>query len=410
MKIAFKTLGCKVNQYETEVLKELFVKNGWEIGAFEEICDAYVINTCSVTSMSDRKSRQMIHQAVRANPEAIIAVCGCYSEVSGEEVSGIEGVDIVAGTKNKNEIFNEISKRTNRAPAAGDFSEITCFEGKTRAIIKIEDGCDNFCSYCIIPYARGRVKSRDEEEIIRESRKISAAGYKEIVLAGIHVCSYGKDTGSSLINLLERLEKETDIERIRLSSIEPNAFFDGFIPRLASLSKLCPHFHISLQSGCDETLKRMNRRYTSADYEKICRELLSFFPDCAITTDVIVGFPGETDEEFLKTVSFLNKLPLRKIHTFKFSERKGTAAAKMSGKISPGVKDERSKVVIGISAEKEKAFKKASVGKTAGVLVEKYENGFCKGYSENYLPVRFKSDKDLSNQTVKMILSAENLG
>lgn len=409
MKIAFKTLGCKVNQYETEAIREMFLKNGWREGSFDEVCDAYVINTCSVTSVSDRKSRQMIRQAVRTNPDGIVAVCGCYSEVAREDIEKIDGVNIILGTKDKADIFNRISEAANLKERTDDAERITCFEGKTRAVIKIEDGCNNFCSYCIIPYARGRVRSRNEEEIISECKRIAEAGYKEIVLAGIHVCSYGKDTGSSLIALLERLEKETDIERIRLSSIEPNAFFDGFIPRLAALEKICPHFHISLQSGCDETLKRMNRRYTSDEYEKICGGLIEAFPDCAITTDVIVGFPGETAEEFEKSADFVRKIPFRKIHTFKYSVRKGTAAAEMPNKVSPVEQEKRSKVIIGISEEKERAFKRASVGKKGSVLVEKYEDGFCFGHTENYLPVRFKSDVDRTNSIVALTLGEENI-
>ena len=405
MKIAFSTLGCKVNQYETEALREVFINNGWETGEFSEVCDAYVINTCSVTAMSDRKSRQIIRRAAKTNPDAVIAVCGCYSETSPEEVSQIEGVDIVCGTKDKLSIYEKIcSFFDSPAVEISEDMEITCFEGKTRAVIKIEDGCDNFCSYCIIPYARGRIKSRPEDAVIKECQRIAEAGYKEVVLAGIHVCSYGKDINSSLINLLERLDAETDIERIRLSSIEPNAFFGDVIPRLKKLKKLCPHFHISLQSGCDETLKRMNRRYNSEEYMNVVNELLATFPNAAITTDVIVGFPGETEEEFEKSKNFIESVPFYKIHTFKYSVRKGTVAARLPGKISPAVQEERSKIIIEISDRKEKEFAEKMKGVTAHVLIEKKEGDLWFGHAENYFPTFVSSDKDITNEIVETVI------
>lgn len=402
MKVAFSTLGCKVNQYETEALREIFINNGWETGEFSEKCDAYIINTCSVTAMSDRKSRQIIRRAIKTNPDAVIAVCGCYSETAPDEVSKIEGVDIVCGTKDKLSIYEKVCALLNTpSTEISEDMEITCFEGKTRAVIKIEDGCDNFCSYCIIPYARGRIKSRPEEAVIKECQRISKAGYKEVVLAGIHVCSYGKDTGTSLINLLERLDKETDIERIRLSSIEPNAFFGDVIERLSKLKKLCPHFHISLQSGCDETLKRMNRRYNSSEYAKVVSELMSAFPNAAITTDVIVGFPGETEEEFEKSKAFINSMPFYKIHTFKYSVRKGTVAAGLPNKISPEIQEERSKQIIEISDRKEKEFENKMKGVTARILIEKKEGELYFGHTENYFPAYIKSDNDIVNEIVE---------
>jgi len=408
MKIAFATLGCKVNQYETELLREIFTENGWETVDFNESAHAYIINTCSVTAMSDRKSRQMIRRAVKTNPDAVVAVCGCYSEMSADEVKKIPGVSIVHGTKNKTELYSLICESLSLKQGETR-DEITCFEGKTRAVIKIEDGCDNFCSYCIIPYARGRIRSRSEEEILREVRRISEKGFKEIVLAGIHVCSYGKDTGTSLIELLEKLENETDIERIRLSSIEPNAFFDGFIGRLSKLKKICPHFHISLQSGCDETLKRMNRRYNTSEYEKICNELTAAFPHCAITTDIIVGFPGETEEEFEQTVRFALKMPFYKIHTFRYSVRKGTVAADMPDKISPEIQEKRSRIILDISDRKTLEFKKNSVGKPAEVLIERESEGYFLGHAKNYLPLKIKSDKDILNSVVSIEITEENL-
>lgn len=405
MKIAFSTLGCKVNQYETEALREVFETHGWCIGDFNDICDAYVINTCSVTAMSDRKSRQIIRKAIKINPDAIIAVCGCYSETAPEDIRKIQGVDIIAGTKDKLSLYDKICEKLSIKTDAGiNDMEITCFEGKTRAVIKIEDGCDNFCSYCIIPYARGRIQSRPADAIISECNRIARAGYKEVVLAGIHVCSYGKDINSSLIELLERLDNETDIERIRLSSIEPNAFFDGFIPRLKKLKKLCPHFHISLQSGCDETLKRMNRRYSCAEYMKVIKELKKSFSDCTITTDVIVGFPGETEEEFEKSKAFIESVPFYKIHTFKYSARKGTVAAEMPDKISPEVQEARSKQIIEISDKKAEEFPKTLKGTKAEVLIEKKEGNRYFGHARNYIPVYVESDKDIVNEIITTIL------
>ncbi len=405
MKIAFSTLGCKVNQYETEALREVFEKNGWTCGSFSEICDAYVINTCTVTAVSDRKSRQIIRRAIKLNPDAVIAVCGCYSETAPEDIEKIDGVDIIWGTKNKLALYEKISEKLGlKLGIKSEDMEITCFEGKTRAVIKIEDGCDNFCSYCIIPYARGRIKSRPLDAIVNECNRIAAAGYKEVVLAGIHVCSYGKDINSSLIELLEKLDKETTIERIRLSSIEPNAFFDGFIPRLKNLRKLCPHFHISLQSGCDETLKRMNRRYNSGEYMKVVCELRDAFPDCTITTDVIVGFPGETEEEFEKSKAFIESVPFYKIHTFKYSVRKGTVAANMPDKISPEVQEIRSKQIIEISDKKTEEFPKTLKGMKAEVLIEKKEGKRYFGHARNYLPVYVESDKDIVNEIIETII------
>ena len=314
MKIGFCTLGCKVNQYETEAIKEIFINNGWEEGDFNGVCDAYLINTCSVTHLSDRKSRQMINRAHRNNPDGIIAVCGCYSQMSPEEVAKIDGVDIVVGTKNKLKVFELISngKKANIVTPVDkeDYEdmEITLFESKTRAIIKAQDGCNNFCAYCIIPYARGRIRSRDLNSIYNECKRLSENGFLEIVLAGIHICSYGKDMeNTNLLNLLEKIHEIDGIKRIRLSSIEPNAFTDEFIEGLKRLPKVCHHFHISLQSGCDETLKRMNRRYNSSFYREITKKLNEEFSDCTITTDLIVGFPGETDEEFEKSFFVISR-------------------------------------------------------------------------------------------------------
>ena len=417
MKIGFCTLGCKVNQYETEAIKEIFINNGWEIAEFSDICDAYVINTCTVTHLSDRKSRQMIRRAYTKNKNAVIAVLGCFAQMSPKEVEKIEGVSIVIGTKNKLKAYELISKKTKENIVTPvdkeDYEdmEITLFESKTRAIIKAQDGCNNFCSYCIIPYARGRIRSRNPENIYNECLRLSENGFLEIVLAGIHICSYGKDLEDyDLLKLLKKIHKIEGIKRIRLSSIEPNAFTDEFIYALKDLPKVCHHFHISLQSGCDETLKRMNRKYDSLFYKNICDKILKEFPDSAITTDLIVGFPGESEEEFSKTKEFINSIPFYQIHTFKYSKREGTKAALMENQVSPEVKDKRSKEIIKISQEKQKAFEEKHLGNEVEILIESIQkDGFFMGHTKNYLPVYEKSCDNIKVKIIKVkITNYEN--
>lgn len=410
MKIGFCTLGCKVNQYETEAIKEIFINNGWEIAEFSDICDAYVINTCTVTHLSDRKSRQMIRRAYTKNKNAVIAVLGCFAQMSPKEVEKIEGVSIVIGTKNKLKAYELISKKAKENIVTPvdkeDYEdmEITLFESKTRAIIKAQDGCNNFCSYCIIPYARGRIRSRNPENIYNECLRLSANGFLEIVLAGIHICSYGKDLEDyDLLKLLKKIHKIEGIKRIRLSSIEPNAFTDEFIYALKDLPKVCHHFHISLQSGCDETLKRMNRKYDSLFYKNICDKILKEFPDSAITTDLIVGFPGESEEEFSKTKEFINSIPFYQIHTFKYSKREGTKASLMENQVSPEVKDKRSKEIIKISQEKQKEFEEKHLGNEVEILIESIQkDGFFMGHTKNYLPIYVKSCDNIKDKIIKV--------
>lgn len=412
MKIAFCTLGCKVNQYETEAIKEIFLNNGWEIGDFSEICDAYLINTCTVTHLSDRKSRQMIRRAYAKNKDAVIAVCGCYAQMSPSEVEKIEGVSIVIGTKNKIKAYELINSKAkaNIVTEVGkeDYEdmEITLFESKTRAIIKAQDGCNNFCSYCIIPYARGRIRSRSSDSIYKECVRLSENGFYEIVLAGIHICSYGKDLeNANLITLLEKIHTVEGIQRIRLSSIEPNAFTDEFIEALKKLPKVCHHFHISLQSGCDETLKRMNRKYDSLFYKSICDKILAEFPDSAITTDLIVGFPGEDEKEFSETIDFINSIPFYQIHTFKFSPREGTKAFDMENQVAPEIKEERSKKVIALSKKKQKVFEEKYVGQDVEILTESlHANDMYMGHTKNYLPVFIKSEEDIKDKIIKVTI------
>ncbi|MBE7028943.1 MAG: tRNA (N(6)-L-threonylcarbamoyladenosine(37)-C(2))-methylthiotransferase MtaB [Ruminococcaceae bacterium] len=410
MKIGFCTLGCKVNQYETEAIKELFLNNGWEIGEFSDFCDAYLINTCTVTHLSDRKSRQMIRRANSKNPDAVIAVCGCYAQMSPLEVEEIEGVDIVIGTKNKLKayelIVNKVRSNIVCPVEKEDYEdmEITLFESKTRAIIKAQDGCNNFCAYCIIPYARGRIRSRNLESIYNECVRLSQNGFLEVVLAGIHICSYGKDLeNTNLITLLTKIHEIDKIKRIRLSSIEPNAFTDEFIDALKNLPKVCHHFHISLQSGCDETLKRMNRRYDTHLYKSICEKLIKEFSDSAITTDLIVGFPGEDEEEFNKTLNFIKEIPFYQIHTFKYSKREGTKAAGMENQVPSFIKDERSKKVLKISKEKSAEFEKSYIGKEVEILTETISaNGMYMGHTSNYLPVYINSKEDIKDKLIKV--------
>ncbi len=417
MKIGFCTLGCKVNQYETEAIKEIFINNGWETGEFSEPCDAYLINTCTVTHLSDRKSRQMIRRAYNKNKNAVIAVCGCFAQMSPKEVEKIEGVSIVIGTKNKLKAYELISKKTKENIVTPvdkeDYEdmEITLFESKTRAIIKAQDGCNNFCSYCIIPYARGRIRSRDPQNIYNECLRLSKNGFLEIVLAGIHICSYGKDLKNcDLLTLLKKIHEIEGIKRIRLSSIEPNAFTDEFIYALKDLPKVCHHFHISLQSGCDETLKRMNRKYDSQFYKSICDKILKEFPDSAITTDLIVGFPGETEEEFNKTKEFIGSIPFYQIHTFKYSIREGTKAALMDNQISPEIKEKRSKEIIKISSEKQKEFEQKHLQKEVEILVESVsKDGYFMGHTKNYLPIYLKSEENIKDKIIKVkITNYEN--
>ncbi|RDY29715.1 tRNA (N(6)-L-threonylcarbamoyladenosine(37)-C(2))-methylthiotransferase MtaB [Romboutsia weinsteinii] len=416
-KVAFYTLGCKVNQYETEAMLEMFKKDGYEQVESEEYADVYVINTCTVTHMSDRKSRQYIRRMKKKNPDAIIAVVGCYSQVSPEEILDIEEVNLVMGTNERRTIVEEIKKidSTKKASTVDDIMKVKAFEeievsqsnGKTRAFMKIQDGCDRFCTYCIIPYARGgRVRSRDIESILTEAKTLAENGYKEVVLTGIHVASYGKDLRESQIKLLDVIKKINEIdgiERIRLSSVEPILFTDEFVNEVKNMKKVCPHYHLSLQSGCDETLKRMNRRYTTEEYKVIVDRLRENIPNVAITTDVIVGFPGETNDEFKKTYEFLKDIELSQMHIFKYSPRQGTPAATMENQIDPQMKQMRSDQLLNLSKENFEKFAKKFVGEELDVLFEAniVENKF-EGLTPNYIRVVVDSDKDLQGKILKV--------
>ena len=415
-RVAFYTLGCKVNQYETEAMLELFEKEGYEKAETEDYADVYVINTCTVTHMSDRKSRQYIRRMKKKNPDAIIAVVGCYSQVSPEEILSIDEVNLVMGTNDRKKIVEEVKKidASRKVSTVDDIMKVKAFEeieinktnGKTRAFLKIQDGCDRYCSYCIIPYARGRVRSRDLESIVKEVENLAANGYKEVVLTGIHVASYGKDIKETDIKLLDVIKQINDIEgieRIRLSSVEPILFTDEFVEAVSAMDKVCPHYHLSLQSGCDETLKRMKRRYTTEEYKTIVDRLRAAIPNVSITTDVIVGFPGETNEEFDKTYEFLKDIELTHMHIFKYSPRKGTPAATMENQLDPSTKHERSEKLLQLNEENFKKFGQKMLDKEFNVLFEqKVGDNKFEGLTENYVKVIVESDKDLSEQILKV--------
>ena len=414
-KVAFYTLGCKVNQYETEAMLELFEKEGYEKAETEDYADVYVINTCTVTHMSDRKSRQYIRRMKKKNPDAIIAVVGCYSQVSPEEILSIDEVNLVMGTNDRKKIVEEVKKidASRKVSTVDDIMKVKAFEeieinktnGKTRAFMKIQDGCDRYCSYCIIPYARGRVRSRDLESIVKEVENLASNGYKEVVLTGIHVASYGKDIKDSDIKLLDVIKQINDIEgieRIRLSSVEPILFTDEFVEAVSTMDKVCPHYHLSLQSGCDETLKRMKRRYTTEEYKAIVDRLRAAIPNVSITTDVIVGFPGETNEEFDKTYEFLKDIELTHMHVFKYSPRKGTPAA-MENQVDPSTKHDRSEKLLQLNEENFNKFGQKMLDKEFNVLFEqKVGDNKYEGLTENYVKVIVESDNDISEQILKV--------
>ncbi len=408
-KVCILTLGCKVNQYESEALSQMFRDEGFLTTVTFEKSDIYIINTCSVTNMSDRKSRQLIRKCIRSNSNAIVIATGCYSQANPKEVMDIEGVFAVVGNSDKNKIIKiakeELSKRekilkvSDDVTGGFDFPALLSYQEKTRAIIKIQDGCDSFCSYCIIPYVRGRCRSRDTGDIVSEITALAKNGYKEIVLSGIHVCNYGADMENMTFpKLLSMIEEIDGIERIRLSSIEPLAFTEEFFEFYKKTKKLCPHFHISLQSGSDSVIKRMNRHYTSEYFYNVVKKLREINPLTEITTDVIVGFPGETDEEFSDTLELINKVGFLKVHTFKYSMRDGTVAAKMENQIDEKIKEERSKKVIELSDKIENDIIESFKGKTLSVLFEEKKGDFWHGFSDNYINVFVKSDENLSGK------------
>ena len=456
--VAFITLGCKVNQYETNAMTQQFIEKGYKVVDHTKKADIYIVNTCTVTNMSDRKSRQMLRRVKELNKKAIVVACGCYAQVAKEELEKIEEINLVLGNNEKKDIVEYVetyihhqtlnenkgntlyikdqSKKIEEDVKASQNKEITAnaeknkitkdrvetqiqdvmnqkefvefgditFTEKTRAVIKIQDGCDRFCSYCIIPYARGRVRSRKPEHILSEIQKIAKEGIKEVVITGIHIASYGKDFKQAyrLIDLLEEMNEIEGIERIRLGSIEPLLITPEFVSRLEKLEKVCHQFHLSLQSGCDETLKRMNRRYTTEQFQEITKLLRKTFEDAILTTDIIVGFPGESEEEFEKTYEFLKEIKFYKMHVFKYSPRKGTKAAVMPNQIDGNKKEERSRRLIELSNKNEKAYNQQYIGKEVEVLFEEEKDGVWQGHTKNYILAHYKTEENLENKMIKL--------
>lgn len=419
-KCALHSLGCKVNSYETQAMQKMMESAGYEIVPFgEEIADIYIINTCSVTNIADRKSRQMIHKAKKLNPEAVVAAAGCYVESAGDNID--EDVDIVIGNNEKShliEILNEYFEHMDKEKSV-DIGNVTGFDElnidspleHTRAYVKIQDGCNRFCSYCIIPYVRGRIRSRKPDDVMAEIKRVAASGCKEVVLTGIHLSSYGldfKDSTVKLIDVIEAVNRIEGIERIRLGSLEPLIVTEEFVRRLAKCKKICPHFHLSLQSGCDETLKRMNRRYNVDEYYKGVELLREYFPDAAVTTDVIVGFPGETEEEFNITKKYLEKVCFYEMHVFKYSRRKGTAADKMPDQIPENIKSERSTELLELNEILSNGYREKYIGKKVKVLLEEnhiIENKkYIIGFTDTYVRVALENpeEKLYTNQIVNV--------
>ena len=424
--VKFITLGCKVNQYETNAMAQKFLEKGYKVieeyeqnGEKPDIC---IINTCTVTNMSDRKSRQMLRREKENNKNVIVVAVGCYAQVAKEELAKISEIDLVLGNNEKVDIVKYVEDYINenennieiedvmQSRLFSDFGDIT-FTEKTRAVVKIQDGCDRFCSYCIIPYARGRVRSRKPESIISEITKIAEKDIKEVVITGIHIASYGKDFKEEykLIDLLEEINKIDGIERIRLGSIEPLLITDEFVERLKKLDKICHHFHLSLQSGCDETLKRMNRRYTTEQFREIVKRLRNAYNDVNLTTDIIVGFPGETEEEFEKTYHFLDEIKFYKMHVFKYSQRKGTKAAVMQNQIPGDIKELRSRRLIELSNKNEFEINQKYIGKKVEVLFEEEKEGIFKGHTANYILVYCKDEEENLSNKIQEVECIQNL-
>ena len=424
--VKFITLGCKVNQYETNAMAQKFLEKGYKVieeyeqnGEKPDIC---IINTCTVTNMSDRKSRQMLRREKENNKNVIVVAVGCYAQVAKNELNKIPEIDLVLGNNEKVDIVKYVEDYINenennieiedvmQSRLFSDFGDIT-FTEKTRAVVKIQDGCDRFCSYCIIPYARGRVRSRKPESIISEMTKIAEKDIKEVVITGIHIASYGKDFKEEykLIDLLEEINKIDGIERIRLGSIEPLLITDEFVERLKKLDKICHHFHLSLQSGCDETLKRMNRRYTTEQFREIVKRLRNAYNDVNLTTDIIVGFPGETEEEFEKTYHFLDEIKFYKMHIFKYSQRKGTKAAVMPNQIPGDIKELRSRKLIELSNKNEFEINQKYIGQKVEVLFEEEKEGCYKGHTANYILIYCKDEKENLANKIQKVECIENL-
>ena len=416
-KAAFHNLGCKVNAYETEAMQQLLEKAGYEIVPFAPGADVYVINTCTVTNMADRKSRQMLHKAKKMNPHAIVVAAGCYVQAAGTELEEDSAIDIIIGNNRKKDLVSilEHYERSAVQESLIDINHTKEYEKlslektveHTRAYLKVQDGCNQFCSYCIIPYARGRVRSRRKEEVVEEVKTLAGNGCKEVVLTGIHLSSYGIDHGSTLQELILAVHEVAGVERIRLGSLEPGIITEDFVKTLSALPKFCPHFHLSLQSGCDSVLKRMNRKYTTQDIREKCKAIREHFQYPALTTDIIVGFPGETEEEFEETRKFLEEIDLYEMHVFKYSIRKGTKAADMKPQINDQIKAKRSNVLLEMSKQHQKEFETKQLGMVKEVLIEEKMHGkdhYYTGHTKEYIKVALYSEEPLENKIVKVKL------
>ncbi len=420
---ALHNLGCKVNSYETEAMQQLLEEAGYEIVSFHEKADVYIINTCSVTNIADRKSRQMLHRAKKQNPEAVVVAAGCYVQSAAEELKADLAVDVIIGNNKKQDlvpILEEYFKDRTDSSHVIEINETHEYErlsihkiaDHTRAFLKVQDGCNQFCSYCIIPYTRGRVRSRRPEEVVAEVRELAAAGYQEVVLTGIHLSSYGVDfkeeERENLLSLIRQVHEVEGIRRIRLGSLEPRIITDDFAKALASMPKFCPHFHLSLQSGCDETLKRMNRHYTTEEYAAGCDILRRYFDNPAITTDVIVGFPGETEEEFEATKAFLERIGFYEMHIFKYSRRAGTRADRMPEQVPEQIKNVRSEALLLLEKQMSKAYRESFLGKKKTVLLEeKTEIGgraYMIGHTMEYVKAVVPYADDLKNKMTEGVL------
>ncbi|MBR1779571.1 MAG: tRNA (N(6)-L-threonylcarbamoyladenosine(37)-C(2))-methylthiotransferase MtaB [Clostridia bacterium] len=420
MKIFISTLGCKVNQYESQAILEMFIKAGFEKALGPKSADVLIINSCTVTEESNKKVRKMLHKYRRVNPKAIIVLTGCMVQAFPEKVKYLSQADIIAGNIGKESILEKVKDYLENPQKIIDikpykngctFENLTIqsFNDRTRAFLKIEDGCDRFCSYCIIPFARGRVRSKTLENIKKEIEALTENSYQEIVLVGINLSSYGQDLNVNICNAIELVSSYSAIKRIRLGSLEPEKMELEVVKRLAKIEKLCPQFHISLQSGCNETLKRMNRNYTVSDYEEIVKNLRAYFKNAAITTDIMVGFAGETDEEFEKTLDFVKKIKFAKIHVFPYSIRPGTKAAEFKNQVAPEVKNERIKKMLHFAAQLNREFLKEQIGNIDEVLFERrHGRDFFEGYTKNYVPVLVKTQEDLSAKILKVKLTEAN--
>ncbi len=417
LKVAFLTLGCKVNQYESNAMAQKFLDAGYSVCGIKENPDVIIVNTCTVTNIADRKSRHILRKVKEENKNSIVVAVGCYVQVAKEKVDEIEEIDLSLGNVEKKDIvqiiecYIENKKRVEKIIDVNKEKEflemgLNTYTEKTRATIKIQDGCNNFCTYCLIPFARGRIRSRSKENVIKEVEQIAKKGIKEVVLTGIHIASYGKENKENkyfLIDLLEDLNKIQGIERIRLGSLEPTIITEEFAKRLSKLEKICNQFHLSLQSGCDETLKRMNRKYTTKQFEEVAQILRKYFKDVNLTTDIIVGFPGETDEEFEQTYNFLKNISFYKMHIFKYSPREGTLAQKMPMQVDGNKKEERSEKLIELSNINQEMYNKKYINKKIMVLFEEKVGDYWEGYTKNYIRVKVKTEENLENKLQEVV-------